>query len=93
MIPSYNTNYKDIQVGKKRDFALKNIKNGYFCFLDDDTLFHDNMYLKYIECKEENFIGMLVGEQIENDKIRIIASKPIINYIDVGNVISHSSCL
>jgi hypothetical protein len=92
-IKIYNTNYKDIQVGKKRDFALKNIKNGYFCFLDDDTLFHENMYLKYIECKEENFIGMLVGEQIENDKIRIIASKPIINYIDVGNVISHSSCL
>ena len=93
-IKIYNINCEDFEIGKKRDYALKNIKNGYFCFLDDDTIFHENMYMKYKECEEENFIGMLVGQQIDYDnEIRLISSKPVLNYIDVGNVISHTSCL
>ena len=64
-IKIYNINCEDFEIGKKRDYALKNIKNGYFCFLDDDTIFHENMYMKYKECEEENFIGMLVGQQID----------------------------
>lgn len=93
-IKIYNINCEDFEIGKKRGYALKNIKNGYFCFLDDDTIFHENMYVKYKECEEENFIGMLVGQQIDYDnEIRLISSKPVLNHIDVGNVISHTSCL
>jgi hypothetical protein len=50
--------------------------------------------MKYLECVEHNFRGMLVGEQIDKDgKLRIIASKPIFCHIDTGNVISHHKCL
>ena len=78
----------------KRNTALNNIKSGYFCFLDDDTLFHENMYIKYKECEENNFVGMLVGEQIDTDgELRLIASKPVYCHIDTGNVLCHTSCL
>jgi hypothetical protein len=79
---------------KKRNNILSKIKDGYFCFLDDDTIFHENMYMKYLECVEHNFRGMLIGEQIDKDgKLRLIASKPVYGRIDTGNVISHHSCL
>ncbi len=65
-----------------------------FCFLDDDTTFHENMYMKYLDCTEEKFVGMLVGEQIfSSGKLRLVASKPVFTKIDTGNVISHHSCL
>jgi hypothetical protein len=52
------------------------------------------MYLKYLECAENNFVGMIVGEQIDNDnKLRLIASKPVYEKIDTGNIISHTKCL
>ena len=52
------------------------------------------MYIKYLECLEHNFRGMLIGEQIDNDgKLRVIASKPVFCSIDTGNVISHHLCL
>ncbi len=90
----YNVDCKDEEPFKKRQEVLKNIKDGYFCFLDDDTIFHENMYIKYTECVENNFIGMLIGEQINsNGKIRLVASKPVLRRIDGGNVLSHHSCL
>ena len=50
--------------------------------------------MKYLECMEHNFRGMLVGEQINKDgKLRLIANKPVYGGIDTGNVISHYSCL
>jgi hypothetical protein len=37
---------------------------------------------------------MIVGEQLDyNNKLRLIASKPVFNKIDTGNVLSHYSCL
>jgi hypothetical protein len=93
-IKIYNVNCEDTEPFKKRREVLKNIKDGYFCFLDDDTVFHENMYLKYMECLKNNFVGMIVGEQIDTDgKLRLIASYPKYGRIDVGNVISHHSCL
>jgi hypothetical protein len=93
-IKVYNCNCDDTNTTIKRNTALEKIKNGYFCFLDDDTIFHENMYIKYLECVEHNFRGMLIGEQLDYDnKIRLIASKPIFRHIDTGNVLSHYSCL
>ena len=90
----YNVDCEDNEIYKKRNEVFNKIKNGYFCLLDDDTLFHENMYLKYKECVENNFIGMMVGEQLDHDNVlRLISSKPVFERIDTGNVISHHSCL
>ena len=84
-IKIYNVNCEDNEIYKKRNFVFDYIKNGYFCFIDDDTIFHENMYMKYLECVENNFIGMLIGEQLNYcGKLRLIASKPVFNKIDTG---------
>jgi hypothetical protein len=93
-IKLYNVECEDNEIGKKRMYALSNVKNGYFCLLDDDTIFHENMYIKYRECLEQNFKGMLVGQQINiKNKLRLIASRPVFECIDTGNVLSHYLCL
>lgn len=93
-IKIYPVDCEDSDTSSKRNAALSNIKDGYFCFLDDDTVFHENMYMKYTECVEHNFIGMIIGEQIKkNGEIRLRASKPVYCHIDTGNVISHHKCL
>jgi len=90
----YNVDCEDNEAFKKRKHVLERIDSGYFCFLDDDTTFHENMYIKYRECLENRFIGMLVGEQTDWDgKLRLIASYPKYGRIDAGNVIAHHSCL
>jgi hypothetical protein len=93
-IKIYSVDCLDTDATSKRNEVLKNIKNGYFCFLDDDTIFHENMYMKYRECVDHNFVGMIIGEQIDNDgKLRLVASKPVFRRIDTGNVLCHHSCL
>jgi len=93
-IKVYEVDCDDSDTTSKRNEVLTKIKDGYFCFLDDDTIFHENMYLKYLELSENNFKGMLVGEQIDNDgELRLIASYPLYCRIDTGNVIAHHSCL
>lgn len=93
-IKLYKVDCEDSDTTSKRNSALENIKDGYFCFLDDDTTFHENMYIKYLECSDHNFNGMLVGQQIKgNGKLRLIASKPVFCRIDTGNVLCHHSCL
>jgi hypothetical protein len=90
----YDINCNDDETFKKRNSVLETLTNGYFCFLDDDTILHRNMYLKYKQCIEHNFIGMIIGQQLSSDgSIRLIASKPVYQYIDTGNVISHTNCL
>jgi hypothetical protein len=94
MIKLYNVDCDDWDTTTKRNVVLEKIKDGYFCFIDDDTILHENMFIKYLECKEKNFIGMIVGEQINsNDVLRLIASPPKFEKIDTGNVISHHKCL
>lgn len=93
-IKLYNVDCEDTSTTDKRNAALKTIKEGYFCFVDDDTIFHPNMYIKYRQCMENNFIGMIVGEQYgHGDKLRLVASPPIMCRIDTGNVIAHAICL
>jgi hypothetical protein len=92
-IKLYEVDCEDSDTTSKRNIILSQIKNGYFCFLDDDTIFHENMYVKYLELSEHNFKGMLVGEQIDDEGLRLIASYPVFGRIDTGNVIAHHSCL
>ena len=93
-ITLYNVDCEDNEMFKKRNAVLETIKDGYFCFLDDDTIFHENMYIKYLECSENNFKGMLVGEQLDSDgNLRLISTYPQFERIDTGNVLSHHSCL
>lgn len=90
----YNVDCDDDEIYKKRNEIFKNITNGYFCLLDDDTIFHENMYIKHLDCVDHNFKGMIVGEQLSsNGELRLIASKPSMCRIDTGNVLSHHSCL
>ena len=90
----YNVECEDNEIYKKRNEVLSKINDGYFCFLDDDTLFHENMYIKYFECEQFNLKQMLVGQQIDaDDKLRLVASVPLYGHIDTGNVICHHSVL
>jgi len=89
----YEVDCLDTDTTTKRNTVLEKIIDGYFCFLDDDTIFHENMYLKYRECIEHRFMGMLIGEQIDDKGLRLIASHPIYSKIDTGNVLSYHDCL
>lgn len=93
-IKIYDVDCQDNEAFKKRIEVLNSLTNGYFCFLDDDTIFHKNMYKLFQEKLNENFIGMVVGRQLnKNGTIRLEAQKPKLCRIDVGNVLSHTSCL
>jgi len=93
-IKIYSVDCEDNEIFKKRNEVFKHIKNGYFCFLDDDTIFHENMYIKYLECVDHRFMGMLVGEQLNSENsLRLVASNPRFQKIDTGNVLCHYKCL
>ena len=90
----YEVDCADEQTYEKRNAALSVIKDGYFCFVDDDTLFHENMHREYLKCKNKNFVGMVVGEQVSwSGNKRLEASEPIMSKIDTGNALAHHSCL
>lgn len=90
----HNIDCEDYEIHKKRNEVFDKLKDGYFCLLDDDTIFHENMYLKHKECEEQNFFGILVGQQLDNiGRLRLIASKPKRCEIDTGNVLAHTICL
>lgn len=90
----YEVDCEDNEIYKKRNAVLESIKDGYFCFVDDDTLFYSGMYQIYLECQAKKFVGMIVGTQINcNEKIRLAPRKPIYSKIDTGNVLSHVACL
>ena len=50
----YNVDCEDNEIYKKRNEIFKNINEGYFCLLDDDTLFHETMYEIYIKTKNDS---------------------------------------
>ena len=89
----YEVDCPDIESWTKRQTCLDEITSGYFCFLDDDTVFHENLYKEYQKIKENKFVGMLIGKQEnKHGKIRLAASYPRFCQIDIGNVIAHSKC-
>jgi hypothetical protein len=90
----YYVDCDDKNTTLKRNEALKNIKDGYFCFVDDDTIFHHGMYEEYQNCVSSNYVGMIIGEQIHhNGKKRLKPQPPKYTKIDTGNVMAHHGCL
>jgi len=68
---------------------LENIE-GYFCFVDNDTLFHEGMKNAYNTVKK----NMLIGKQAYcNEKIRLNQNIPICGHIDMGNVLCNNNVL
>jgi hypothetical protein len=66
---------------------------GYFCVLDDDSVFHANMYYTYEEYIDSK-IGMVIGNQEDKEgRTRIHGSYPRACAIDSGNVLCHTSVL
>lgn len=93
-IQIYEVDCLDSEIYLKKRKILGNIKDGYFCFLDDDTIFHENMYLEYSKVKNENFEGLIIGRQMDKfNRIKLTPSVPKSGKIDMNNVISNSSCL
>jgi len=93
-IKIYEVDCEESETHKKRNAIFEKINNGYFCLLDDDTVFHENMYIKYRIAKDENFRGMLIGKQLMPDgSVRLEPHKPEHLYIDSGNVLCYHSPL
>jgi hypothetical protein len=93
-ITLYNVDCEDNEIYKKRNAVLEQITDGYFCFLDDDTIFHKNMYTQYSNYLARGFKGMLIGQQLKADgSLRLLAKRPAFCHIDTGNVLSYHSCL
>jgi hypothetical protein len=85
---------EDNEAWMKRSEVLEKINDGYFCFLDDDSVFHEGMYQKFLEISQENFKGLVIGVQIKEDNsLRLKSSIPIHAKIDAGNAFAHSNCL
>lgn len=94
----YYLDCEDYDTVTKRNEIFENIKDGYFYLLDDDTIFHEDVYNLYKYYSKNNFQGMIIGKQIRtNILIKGVAKRPFsnpsINNIDAGMVIAHHSVL
>ena len=93
-IKLYAVSCKDSETDIKRNVTFENIRDGYFCLLDDDTIFLENMYSLYKKYSENHFEGMVIGRQTFKDgRIRLNSQVPTNFGIDTGNVLSHHSIL
>ena len=93
-IKLYSVDCEDKNTCQKRNAIFENIMDGYFCLLDDDTLFLESMYDTYKKYSAINYEGMIIGRQYnKNQTIRLNASKPVYGRIDTGNVLCHHACL
>jgi len=93
-IKYYELDCPDSDTTTKRNACFAEIKDGYFCLIDDDTEFHPGMYETYRKCLGSNFVGMMIGDQLWIDgRTRLKAGPPTIARVDAGNVLTHSSCL
>lgn len=78
----------------KRNTSFANMKEGWFCLLDDDNTFHPNMYEVYKKYKDTDFKGMIIGQQNgSNNNFRLEARYPSPGLIDSGNVLCHTNVL
>jgi len=90
----YRLNCLDSDTVTKRNEIFNHLNDGYFCLLDDDTLFHPNMFSFYKKLKEINYIGLAIGLQLKaNNSVRLYPKIPQNCCIDTGNALAHVSCL
>ena len=88
----YKIDCHDKESWTKRQACLDKVDNGYYCFLDDDTIFHNQMYQEYKSLKSSNYKGMIIGKQVNKDgKKRLKPTTPKFCQIDIGNVLCHHS--
>jgi hypothetical protein len=88
----YIINCKDKESWTKRQVCLEYVTDGYYCFLDDDTTFYDQLYQEYKLLRSSKYKGMVIGEQVKKDGTkRLKANVPMFCQIDIGNVICHHS--
>ena len=88
----YIINCKDKESWTKRQVCLERITDGYYCFVDDDTIFHDQLYQEYKLLRSSDYKGMAIGRQVNKDGTRRLkAVAPMFCQIDIGNVICHHS--
>lgn len=90
----YEVDCEDSDITPKTNQILEKITDGYFCFLDDDTYFHNNMYFCYQKFQKQNFTNMIIGQQLTKSmNFRLQPSIPIKGRIDIANVLCHHSLL
>jgi hypothetical protein len=84
----------DISTWNQRlNILLDRIETGYIQIVDEDTLFHYNAYNLYKDASELN-LDIIIGNQYwYNNKLRLIAQKPLATYIDTGSCICKHSIL
>ena len=93
-ISIYSIDCLDSDRTAKTNHCFDQIRDGYFCLVDDDTIFHEHMYRVYQVCTEHNHIGLAIGEQLYSDgSLRLKAQAPLPGAIDTGQCLAHSSCL
>lgn len=93
-ITIYNVDCLDTDRTTKTNHVFDHIKDGYFCLLDDDTIFHHSMYDAYKICESHKFIGMVMGNQLNEDNtVRLIAQEPTAGKVDTGQCLAHFNCL
>ena len=93
-ISVYSIDCLDSDRTAKTNYCFNQIKDGYFCLVDDETIFHEHMYRFYKMCAERGFIGMIIGEQLNADgTLRLKAQPPVQGGIDTGQCLAHSSVL
>lgn len=94
-IKLYEIDCEDRDIISKRNVIFDKISDGYIHLLDDDTEFHENMYTVYQKYSNENFVGMIVGQQLNKNRTVRLSAKtpPLVGAIDTGNVLCHSIVL
>jgi hypothetical protein len=90
----YEVDCDDSDITSKTNKVLDKITDGYFCFLDDDTYFYNNMYFCYQKFQKQNFTSMVIGQQLfKNMILKMKPSIPIKGNIDIANVLCHHSLI
>lgn len=75
----------------KTNLGIRNMKDGFFYGLDDDTTFNHNCYNVFKKYGKD--YEMIIGEQILQDGSIRPAQKPAHCYTDGGQALIHSSLL
>lgn len=88
---------EETDIVAKRNALFNRIDNGFFCLLDDDTIFKKEMYQAFINCEKEGYEGVLIGSQTIG---RFCLRTPLIpspnydeNLLDTGMILAHFSIL
>ncbi|MFC0182295.1 hypothetical protein ACFFJX_06860 [Pseudarcicella hirudinis] len=94
----YECDCLDTDTVTKRNVIFDQIKDGYFCLLDDDTVFEQEMYNVYKSFSEKQFKGMVIGAQkFSSGKIRLKPTYPHNGTfkltIDTGMILSNFTVL